>query len=195
MCPKTGPRSNAFHPSVHPQRFSVFMSSLVHISRNNCIQLTFDRVLNSKMVHCIAFGCKNKDESLKQGVSFFRLPKDPSRRKVWIQQLKLVNPPKDSDNVRICSEHFSEDCFVRDMQAEWGFKKRRRTLKDDAVPSKFVFSKLAQPRKTFMRRRQQTYRREVSLTHVLLLLSVISHNIRLLSAYIIGLVYDLPYHI
>ena len=62
---------------------------------------------------------------IKKGLSFFRLPKDHKLRLTWFKQLRLVDPPN-TDNVRVCSEHFTEECFVVDMQAAMGFKKTKK---------------------------------------------------------------------
>ena len=73
------------------------------------------------MVYCITYDCSNKDAD-KKGLSFFRLPKDHKLRLTWFKKLRLVDPPN-TDNVRVCSEQFTEECFVIDMQAAMGFKK------------------------------------------------------------------------
>ena len=50
------------------------------------------------MVHCAAIDCansssKNNDES----ISFFKLPKNPERKKSWISKLKSENLPKEEN--------------------------------------------------------------------------------------------------
>ena len=59
------------------------------------------------MVYCIAYDCSNKDAD-KKGLSFFRLPRDHKLRLTWFKKLRLVDPPN-TDNVRVCSEHFTEE--------------------------------------------------------------------------------------
>ena len=76
------------------------------------------------MVYCITYDCSNKDAD-KKGVSFFRLPKDHKLRLTWFKKLRLVDPPN-TDNVRVCGEQFTEECFVVDMQAAMGFKKTKK---------------------------------------------------------------------
>ena len=98
------------------------------------------------MVHCLAFGRTNKKEAYSRGVSFFRLPKDVARRRAWLARCRLRDTPSDSDNVRLCSEHFALDCFVRDLRSELGFKKAKPQLKADAMPSVFTFSRPTKPR-------------------------------------------------
>ena len=71
------------------------------------------------MVYYITYDCSNKDAD-KKGLSFFRLPKDHKLRLTWFKKLRLVDPPN-TDNVRVRSEHFTEECFIVDMQAAMGF--------------------------------------------------------------------------
>ena len=86
------------------------------------------------MVYCVAYDCSNKDAD-KKGFIFFRLPRDHTLRLTWFKKLRLVDPPN-NDNVRVCSEHFTEECFVVDMQAAMGFSRRqKRSLAKDAVPT------------------------------------------------------------
>ena len=112
------------------------------------------------MVHCIAFGCNNKDADVKRGISFFRLPKSAKMRSAWLSRLKLQNPPV-SDNVRVCSDHFTAEDMNEDMQASMGFKKSVRRLKHDAVPSVFVFSKKSAPRETSAKRAERFAKKQV----------------------------------
>lgn len=70
-----------------------------------------------KMVYCAAFGCNSSSEQKrKNDVSFYRLPKDETIRKIWISRLKRENLPKD---VRICHLHFEEQCFERDLKVSF----------------------------------------------------------------------------
>ena len=120
------------------------------------------------MVHCIAFGCKNKNEAFGRGVSFFRLPKDKTRRARWIKMLRLRDPPN-TDNVRLCNEHFAPDSFEPDMQADMGFKKRKtKRLKPDANPdpTRLGFAKTATPREASVRRVQKAEKHEVRIHDV-----------------------------
>ncbi len=76
------------------------------------------------MAYSITYDLSNKDAD-KKGLSFFRLPKDHKLRRTWFKKLRLVDPPN-TDNVRVCSEQFTEKCFVVDMQAAKGFKKTKK---------------------------------------------------------------------
>ena len=78
------------------------------------------------MVYCITYDCsKSNKDADKKGVSFFSLPKDHKLRLTWFKKLRLVDPPN-TDNVRVCSGQFTEECFVVDMQVAMGFKKTKK---------------------------------------------------------------------
>lgn len=47
----------------------------------------------------------------------FRFPKDPIKRKEWIQKCKRGNKWNPNTSY-ICSEHFTPDSFIRNMKAE-----------------------------------------------------------------------------
>ena len=44
--------------------------------------------------------------------SFFKLPKDPNRGKVWLAKQKRTNLPKDG-NLHVCHQHFEEKISKR----------------------------------------------------------------------------------
>ena len=48
------------------------------------------------------------------------------------------------------------------MQAKFGFKKAVARLRDNAIPSIFVFTKQLQPRETSMRRAELAAKKQVS---------------------------------
>ena len=105
------------------------------------------------MVYCIAYGCSNGDREAARGISFFRLPltrKDTLRK--WLLRLRLKDPPL-SSNSRVCSEHFTPDCFVKDLRAELLHEKPRATLREGAVPTIFSFRPAVKERTTGSRRR------------------------------------------
>ena len=71
------------------------------------------------MVHCAAINCTNSSSKRSDNTfSFFKLPKDPNRRKVWIAKLKRANSPKD-ENLHVCHEHFEENCFQLDLRVKY----------------------------------------------------------------------------
>lgn len=62
---------------------------------------------------------------------FYSFPKDPERRKVWEAQLRRKDFSV-KDSTKICSKHFTEDCFDREkFGGTW--------LKKDAIPTIFDF--------------------------------------------------------
>ena len=68
------------------------------------------------MVHCAPIDCtnsssKNNDES----ISFFKLPKDPERKKLWISKLKRENLAKE-ENIDVCHFHFDSSYCKRDFR-------------------------------------------------------------------------------
>ena len=75
------------------------------------------------MPQCSAFGCNNVSGSRlcnnsEKKISFHVFPlKKPSLLRSWLRNVNRKNfkPTKDS---RICSEHFTEDCFVADKYAQ-----------------------------------------------------------------------------
>ncbi|XP_047101644.1 THAP domain-containing protein 2-like isoform X2 [Schistocerca piceifrons] len=78
---------------------------------------------------CAALGCTEKYVKGAE-LSFHSFPADEVRRNVWTLALKRKNF-KASKYTKICSKHFSSDCFDTDA---FGFG---RKLKRDAVPSIF----------------------------------------------------------
>ena len=85
----------------------------------------------------MAPGCSNK--SKRNNVYFHRLPlNDKGKLKKWIHNMKLKDPPINKC-LRICSDHFTEDCYIRNLQAELTVSKRQFRLKEDEVPTIFDF--------------------------------------------------------
>ena len=76
------------------------------------------------MVHSITYDCSNKDAD-KKAFSLFRLPKDHNLRLSRFKKLRLVDPPN-SYNVRVCSEHFTEDCFIVDNASCYGVQEDKK---------------------------------------------------------------------
>ncbi|XP_071453914.1 uncharacterized protein [Hetaerina americana] len=81
--------------------------------------------------HCCAYGCRERSQ--KGGsVTLHSFPKDPSRRKLWEMKVRRQNF-KVTDYTKICSKHFTDDCFDREkFGGTW--------LKSDAVPTLFNFT-------------------------------------------------------
>ena len=89
------------------------------------------------MVYCIAYDCSNRDAD-KKGLSYSRLPRDHKLRLTWLKKLRLVDPPN-TDNVRVGSEHFTEECFIVDNASCYcmGFKKTKITLQISNIVAMF----------------------------------------------------------
>ena len=87
---------------------------------------------------CVAAGCSNT--SKQEGISLFHFPKNELLKKEWAKQIQRTRdswkgPTKYSV---VCSEHFSDDCFMEDYKLHHSFGMDRvRKLKDTAVPTIF----------------------------------------------------------
>ena len=87
---------------------------------------------------CMAPGCSNR--ATKSKVSFHQLPlNNPPKLKKRLSNMKLKDPPI-SKNSRVCSDHFADDCYERDLKAELANSKTKMTLKENAIPTIFDFS-------------------------------------------------------
>lgn len=98
---------------------------------------------------CSAYGCKNRNSKGSQ-ITFHRFPlNNKSLLKLWLYQIKRGNWEPSKYSV-ICSEHFTEDCFVVK-----GLQNSRRTLKSDAYPTIFSMAIYSEPpkKKTFPARK------------------------------------------
>lgn len=90
-------------------------------------------------MRCAVYGCR-ADNSLKdfsRDVKFFSFPKDKDFQAVWKHLCKRA----DTFNVkyaRICSKHFSESDYERNLKHELlGYTpKKYRPLKKEAIPSR-----------------------------------------------------------
>lgn len=92
------------------------------------------------MVYCAAAECKNATGC---GKSFFNFPKDETRRKEWVRRVNRGGPKpgqlwQPSKWHRLCSDHFENSCFEKDLADSIGFKEvLRPKLKQDAIPTIF----------------------------------------------------------
>ena len=70
------------------------------------------------MPWCVVVGCNNNTfkKNRDKDVSFFRIPKDGSLKRRWVQNIKRENLPKDP---KICHLHFEESYFKRDLQVSF----------------------------------------------------------------------------
>ena len=132
-----------------------------------------------KMVCCSAPGCTNHSNSAPKGVSFHTFPlADPVRMGKWLSMMRRDNfVPKSGS--RLCSEHFTDDCFERSLKSELsvevGYKRApKRRLLPDAVPT--IFSHVhnlamnphveARPLSSWQRRRASMERSQVRVPTV-----------------------------
>jgi hypothetical protein len=69
-----------------------------------------------------------------QDASFHRFPKNETLQKIWVIRCRR----KDKINVataKVCSRHFAEEDFERDLRSELLGCKPRKILKPNSVPS------------------------------------------------------------
>ena len=67
------------------------------------------------MVHYVAVDCVNNTRGGNKNISFYRLPRDNSLKKIWIQKIKRENLPN-QENIRLC--HFEDSCFERYLKVD-----------------------------------------------------------------------------
>lgn len=80
-------------------------------------------------VRCSVFKCNSQQKKQQVGeqLSFFRYPKNPQTRKIWLErcgQQGIINP----DCARVCSLHFNLSDFQRDLRAELLNTKQKKNL-------------------------------------------------------------------
>ena len=123
------------------------------------------------MVYCAAVDCKN-DSRRTTGIHYHRFPSDESFRKQWLAKVSRADLVVTKDS-RLCSEHFTPDCYKRDLKAELLGEKPKFILKPDAVPSLFSHRPPAKkPRLSCEQRTKDKARKEVRfLTYTILVLS------------------------
>ncbi|XP_031435793.1 uncharacterized protein LOC105905075 isoform X2 [Clupea harengus] len=103
----------------------------------NC-QLCLNRDETSQKFHCSVKGCNNQNGPVERslGLTFHRFPLNDPERLKWSQWIKNTHISTWSPHTRsrVCSNHFTEDCFERVA--------KEKQLKADAVPTLL----LGQPR-------------------------------------------------
>ena len=95
------------------------------------------------MVYCVAFDCNN-DSRYTTGISYHCFSSDPSIREQWLAKISRADLVI-SKHSRLCSVHFTPDCYERDLKAELLGSKPKAILKPDAIPS--LFSHRPPPKK------------------------------------------------
>ncbi|XP_067118416.1 uncharacterized protein [Centruroides vittatus] len=89
------------------------------------------------MVYCIVQGCHN-DSKYTKGVSYYRLMSQPPlTRSEWLEKLNMKKCVMVTNNSVVCSEHFEDYCFVRDLKSELLGCRPRRYLRKGSVPTIF----------------------------------------------------------
>ena len=74
---------------------------------------------------CAGAGCSNTPSNR---VSLFKFPRDGALRRQWERQVQQTRAQSQAmDQLFLCSDHFTEDCFEVDsaLAAQFGMKKRR----------------------------------------------------------------------
>ncbi|CAC5364335.1 THAP2 [Mytilus coruscus] len=77
-----------------------------------------------------------------QGYGLLTFPKDPDRRKIWIQKVKRQNFVP-TEHSRLCAKHFDFDQFVIDARiaSSVKFTPKQKRLKANAIPTIFNYNK------------------------------------------------------
>lgn len=121
------------------------------------------------MVYCAAFDCNN-DSRYTTGISYHCFPRDEALRSQWLAKISRADLVV-SKNSRLCSEHFTPDCYERDLKAEILGLKPRSTLKPGAIPTVFSHRRPSKrPRLSSEKRSEEKVRKEVSESRITLLL-------------------------
>jgi len=72
-----------------------------------------------------------------EGISYHRFPKDPNLRQKWINAC-LRKDAFRPDFAQVCSQHFIDDDFDRDLRNELLGLPTKRKLKASAIPSQML---------------------------------------------------------
>ena len=96
---------------------------------------------------CSANGCQNRQDKNRPDLVFKTIPSDEKLNKLWKSKIKRKTLPKDH-NIALCWEHFSTECFERDLANEFKHKSTKKLykIKDDAVPTIFSYKISTPPR-------------------------------------------------
>ena len=75
-----------------------------------------ENIIFLKMVRsCAGFGCTYRWKA-GSDVTFHRIPKESQLRQKWLQNIKREGKLPKDENFFICSSHFEESCFQRDLK-------------------------------------------------------------------------------
>ncbi|XP_047227319.1 uncharacterized protein LOC124871801 [Girardinichthys multiradiatus] len=100
------------------------------------------------MACCVAVGCSNRSD--RKDLSFYRFPKDPERRTLWVVAVSRLNWSP-TDYSRICSKHFISG------------QKSNNPLSPDYVPSLFAHTPAAERR--VKKREAENCEESINMTH------------------------------
>lgn len=66
---------------------------------------------------CSAYGCSNRWQK-ESNIIFYRIPsnKNLKLRSDWLQNIKRDGVLPKDENFLICSAHFEDGCFIRDLK-------------------------------------------------------------------------------
>lgn len=88
------------------------------------------------MPTCSVAECKNTNITTKgSAVKYHVLPKDNDLKNVWLDRCK-IGDHVNTMNVRVCSAHFTDDDYKRDMEHELLGLPPRRLLKPIVIPTR-----------------------------------------------------------
>ena len=118
------------------------------------------------MVYCAAPCCNNRsfgsNKKAKHEVKGWQyIPQNKTLRAKWIAAMRREPPYPKDENFAICGLHFSDDCFIEDLQAKYCGTPNSFKLKDDAVPSLFEFSKPRKRRQSSEKRAAKRSRQDI----------------------------------
>ena len=86
------------------------------LSVENTLREFVSRFMFDEMVYCTVINCKHSsNKRYGNRISFYRLPKEPEVRKLWIETLKKRKVPRSENSIRICNVHFEKSLFERDL--------------------------------------------------------------------------------
>ena len=96
-------------------------------------------------------------------------------KELWLRNIKRSGDLPKERNIVLCSEHFASGCFERNLKKEFetGSKTEIYKLKNDAIPTIFLFKKHTSSRKSSESRAKRAEKRkfidEVCTNHILYL--------------------------
>ena len=107
------------------------------------------------MPSCFAVNCTSRNAN-------HRLPSDNSKRKIWLNKIRRETRGLDLEKARLCSKHFSNDMFERDLKAELMGTIPKKILKANAIPNiNLPSSKAVLKRKSSERRADSFEKRQL----------------------------------